>query len=205
MKIAIDLDGTIITAKEKQMSLLRTLGKAHSITIDNDNIWRLKRNGFNNRKSLLTYNFPSQKIDSMCQHWEYLIETFPWLYFDKLIEGAVDALISWKKNGHTLHLLSARTNASHGMLQLYALGIDSLFDTITFVNPKTCEAKVPALKKIMPSYYIGDTEKDYENSILADVIPVLVSSGMRSGEFLSSKTGKSCYPDLASVVKFIQA
>lgn len=198
MKIAIDLDGTIVTCRERQMSLLMALAKAHSVEIDADRVWYLKRNGLNNQKSLLACNISSLKVNLICKKWESLIETFPWLYFDKLIDGVVDALLDCRSDGNTLHLLSARSNPSYGFLQLKTLGIQILFDSIHFVSPNIPHAKVLVLKKLSPKYYIGDTERDYDDALMSNTIPILVSTGMRNVDYLYSKSGMLAYSNLFS-------
>lgn len=183
MKIGLDLDGTLLDCRPRQTALLSVLCRASGLRMDIDRYWCLKRQGCSNRIALLRMGMDAELAGALTSLWEHAIEDMNWLGFDTILPGALETLYRWRMQGHTLHLLSARRNSANARQQLRLLGLDC-FTSVEFVNPFDTHAKQPALTKLRPDIYIGDTERDAECSNASGVASILVSSGLREKEYL---------------------
>lgn len=202
VRIGLDLDGTLLECRQRQMTLLQVRAKACAVDIDADSFWNLKRNGLSNRAALSNFGVSATASRSICSGWEHSIEDFPWLSFDRLLPGVAEVLMRWREIGNTLHLVSARRNRCNAMQQLHALGLN-IFDSVIFVNPLKLGAKIAALSDLRPDIYIGDTERDYDDAIQAGVCPLLVSSGLRAADFLAQHARCHIADDLVALDRFL--
>ncbi|MCX7556238.1 HAD hydrolase-like protein [Xanthomonadaceae bacterium JHOS43] len=183
MKIGLDLDGTILDCKPRQTRLLAALCRACRISVDTEQYWHLKREGCSNRTALARMGMDERRASALAALWEHAVEDVGWLGFDPLLPFAVETLHRWRAGGHSLHLLSARRNHANAHQQLRVLGLDC-FTSIDFVDPFEAHAKRPALARLRPDVYIGDTERDAQCADAVGVPSVLVSSGLRNAAYL---------------------
>nr|WP_315229875.1 HAD hydrolase-like protein [uncultured Limnohabitans sp.] len=209
MNIAFDLDGTLITAKERQSSLLLATAKAHGITFDVNLAWEMKRAGANNLVVLNKFGvdeFIAAKIDTA---WRCQIESAYWLSIDRVYSDVVDFLQDLKACGAVLHLITARKNKYLLHQQLCRLGLFGVFSSITCVAPFGAVAeKARVLSEINPVCFIGDSETDFNSAVLAEVSFHGVSTGQRSKEYLKSlgvvdvvESLNSLFPVLTKILK----
>jgi len=185
MNIGIDLDGTLISCKNKHVALLGAIAKYYGVKVDLEYFWLLKRNGFNTYESLINQGVESFLVEKINRDWCCFIENIEWLLFDSLLPGVNDFLIKAKNNGIKLHLVSARNSPINAYFQLRQLNIDQFFETITFVSSNRNESKQDVFFKRKIDIYVGDTEYDFNESLNANIQCYLVSSGMRSKEYLN--------------------
>jgi len=198
MKIGLDLDGTILDCKPRQTQLLAVLCRACGFLVDTQWYWSLKRNGCSNRAALARMGIGKCQADAVAALWEHAIEDVCWLGFDPLLPGAVEILHRWRRQGYSLHLLSARRNHVNARQQLHVLGLDC-FASIDFVDPFEKHAKEPLITNLRLDFYIGDTERDAQCADATGVRPILVSSGLRSEVYLRQSGNWPVVDRLASV------
>lgn len=185
MNIGIDLDGTLISCKNKHVALLGAISKSYGIKVDLEYFWLLKRNGLNTYQSLITQGVESSLVEKINRDWCFFIENIEWLFFDSLLPGVNEFLINAKNNGIKLHLVSARNSPINAYFQLRQLNIEQFFETITFVSSIRKESKQDVFIERKIEIYVGDTEYDFNESLNANIQCYLVSSGMRSKEYLN--------------------
>lgn len=190
MKIGLDLDGTLITCKEKHVSLMAIIAKAFSIELDIEIYWALKKEGHSNFSALEVMGLNKFLVDKLNKQWCISIENLEWGNFDSLFPDTIIALDSMKSLGYSLHLISARNAKNIAFQQLRHLNLLHFFDSIDFVSNVRNEKKSFFMQKQNIDIYIGDTEADFESAKSSGVECFLVTSGMRSDKYLSDY---SCY------------
>lgn len=186
MRIGVDLDGTIITCREKHCSLMSSLTRASNINFCKDKYWLDKRSGLNNKNSLLNQGVSLELSEKINSYWLSNIENYEWASFDSLIIGVLDSFRKIRNKGHSLHLISARNNIYNARLQLDTLGISFLFDSIDFTTIFSKKKKSFYFKERKIECYIGDTELDFEECKTSNILYYPVITGMRSKEFFTS-------------------
>lgn len=199
MKIGLDLDGTILDCRPRQTQLLAVLCRAFALAVDIERYWSLKREGCSNRVALVRLGVNEAIADNVASLWERAVEDVAWLRFDPLLPNAKETLGYWYKQGHSLHLISARRNHANAYQQLRVLGLD-FFKSIEFVDPFKVGAKQPALAELRPDVYIGDTERDAHCADAVGVRSILVSSGLRDKAYLQKKGNWLVIDKLSSVL-----
>ncbi|MCO7546962.1 HAD family hydrolase [Stutzerimonas nitrititolerans] len=198
MRIGLDLDGTLVSCYERQMTLLGLLARACRLELDIQDCWALKREGLGNRAALVRLGIAPGQAEAAATLWEQAIEDFHWLAYDRLLPGVPDMLRRWRVARHSLHLVSARRNPVCAAMQLRRLGLDG-FASVDFVDPFAADGKRQALERIRPDVYIGDTERDFLCAREAGVVPLLLCSGLRSRAYLERTCDASVVDDLAQV------
>lgn len=183
MRVGLDLDGTLISCRERQMGLLGILARGCDVNLDPQQCWELKRGGMGNRAALLHLGVAAGRADAMAALWEQAVEDLVWLDYDRLLPGVADRLTQWLEAGHSLHLISARRNIACANMQLRRLELDA-FASVDFVDPFEATSKRSALDRVQPDVYIGDTERDFLCAREAGVAAILVCSGLRSRSYL---------------------
>ncbi|WP_457977385.1 hypothetical protein L0Y47_15655 [Ectopseudomonas composti] len=183
MRIGLDLDGTLISCRERQMTLLGLLAKACRLVLDVPACWSLKREGLSNRAALVCMGASPDQAERVAGLWEQGIEDFHWLRYDQLLPDVPERLRYWREAGHSLHLISARRNPVSAAMQLRYLGLGD-FASLDFVDPFVANSKRQALERVRPDVYIGDTERDFICAREAGILPLLLCSGLRSRAYL---------------------
>ncbi len=198
MRIGLDLDGTLISCRERQMTLLGLLAKACGMDLDIQACWSLKREGLGNRAALDRLGVTAGKAQTLAMLWEQCVEDFHWLQYDRVLPDVPATLRSWSETGHTLHLISARRNSACALMQLHWLDLRG-FASLDFVDPYAADGKRRTLERVRPDIYIGDTERDFLCAQEAGVLPLLLCSGMRSRAYLENTCGASVIDGLAQI------
>lgn len=183
MRIGVDLDGTLISCKEKHVCLMASLLKAYNIKINMDVFWALKRKGFSNIKALNFFNLDNEVLKKINNQWVDMVENLEWLNMDKPLDGVFEFLSDIRDSKSSLHLISARNNVSNALIQIKSLNLYKYFDTVSFINIKNNEKKSDIFFSIGIDVYIGDTEYDYVMCVESNVKSILVSTGMRDFDF----------------------
>ncbi|KIE19462.1 hypothetical protein SE23_17240 [Vibrio sinaloensis] len=182
--IVFDLDGTLITCRDKQVSLFNQACNHYGKDVDVDYYWKLKRNGYSNRSILTSLNFKFDEVDRICSYWNNHIEDPRWLSLDELYNYTLDKLreISLERK---IYVLTARKNESNVTTQCDGLGISTfLTDLIVVSHDNVVENKNRVLNKIKASLFIGDTETDFFASQNTPSKFIAFTEGQRSKSFL---------------------
>jgi phosphoglycolate phosphatase-like HAD superfamily hydrolase len=186
MRIGLDLDGTIITCKEKHCILMEVVTKAYGLEFCKEQYWKDKRSGLNNTESLMRQGVTCNAAGRVNDNWIANIENIEWANFDSLIKGAFDSMVRLREQGHSLHLISSRNNVTNAFIQLQALGIKSFFSTTNFVTSVSGLIKSDYFNRLNIDCYIGDTEVDYKESQKSNISFYPVITGMRSKDFFTN-------------------
>lgn len=204
MKIAFDLDGTLITAKERQTLLLAAAAKAYGIDIDVDRLWELKREGASNLIALNKIGVKellAAKIDAV---WRYEIESFYWLGLDQVYSDVINFLQNLTCSGASLYLITARRSEFLLTQQLRRLQLLKFFSTITCVSPFNAVAeKARVLNKLNPDFFVGDSEADFNAAAWANVKFLGVCTGQRSKGYLENLGAGNVVNSLSSLAPLL--
>lgn len=185
MIVALDLDGTLITAQPRQMLLLNAVAARYDTDLDVQQIWNKKRSGATNRQALIESGINDDRAEAICRGWAREIEAPYWLMLDSLFIDALDALAVLKLKGFELLLITARQNEYLMRQQIARLGIDRFLDHIHCVSPvRAVLEKSKVLNDFKPQAFFGDTETDFHSSCAAGIPFYGLSTGQRSRDFL---------------------
>lgn len=187
MIFALDLDGTLITAEERQSLLLKAIAKRYCVILDASKIWRKKREGFNNIVTLSALGLDKSLARRIDIIWKDNIETPFWLSIDTLFQDTISNLQNLTRSGHQLILITARQNEILMTNQINRLGIARFFCEIYCVSPcNSLNLKSDALRRAQADCFIGDSETDFNSAKVANVPFYGVCTGQRSETFLKS-------------------
>lgn len=205
MNLALDLDGTLITAEEKQSILLKAVASRYKVSIECEYIWDQKRSGKSNYQLLNDLGIDHLLTSMICADWLREIETPYWQSLDVLFDDTHSSLVRIKNNNIKLSLITARKNERLMRLQIHNLGISNFFDAIHCVSPSDAVASKSSILSTSNFVgFVGDSETDLEASKLANVPFYAVSTGQRSDDFLSKKGAPSVFNSLSLAVnKFL--
>jgi phosphoglycolate phosphatase-like HAD superfamily hydrolase len=183
--IAYDLDGTLVSIKNRQVSLLISIAKSYGITLNQDILWPAKQNGSSNLELLYNLRIQEDLSQLICKDWEANIETNFWLTQDVTIQDRILEIKRLRYANHKVLLITARRSEYNLRQQLLNLGINTLFDEVYCVQPsEKVFQKSSILQSTNTALFIGDTETDFKSAKNAGVKFVGVSSGQRSYTFL---------------------
>ena len=201
--IVFDLDGTLITCQERQMTLLQSILKTYSYRFSLDDIWDLKQKGLSIRECLEKIGFSKNHVQAISNRWIGEIETPYWLSLDTCYAETQSVLKRLSESQTKLTLLTARKNSYWLNQQLRHLGLIYFFERVISVLPATAvDCKTRELALLRPDLYIGDTEIDYLSAINSGIQIKLVSHGQRSKIFLNGSTRIVCYDNLSCALNF---
>lgn len=196
-KIFLDLDGPLLDGKERHYHCYRNILERYGfMPISIDKYWESKRTLLN-RRELLKMSSAEAIYDEFLAEWLAMIETPYMLALDKVQEGAVDCLFSWKERGIKITLVTMRKNKDALEDQLIATGLRKFLDTV-FVcdHADSGVGKADAVRDIfqnksnqVDTLWIGDTEVDWEAAKSLGCRIVLLTNGLRSDEYLRSLEG----------------
>ncbi|MBP3126194.1 HAD hydrolase-like protein [Thalassospira sp. ER-Se-21-Dark] len=186
MNYAFDLDGTLITARQRQMTLLQAVARRIDVPISENVIWQKKREGISTQAALLEIGVNEAKAMEIARAWLQDIETPYWLSLDTLFDDTLTVLESFRKIGKSLILLTARQNKSLLLQQLTRLGIQEYFEAVEYVSPFfAVDEKARVLSQRTFSGFVGDSETDFDAAKRTGTPFYAVSTGQRSPTFLS--------------------
>jgi phosphoglycolate phosphatase len=203
--LALDLDGTLIDAKRRQVAVATTIIDTLNLApLDGDAFWELKRNGHNTRSALEHLGYASDTARDVAERWAAAIEAPDWLRLDAWLPGAKEALQRLQDDGMAVHILTARRHADAVRDQCRILGLASFATAIHVVDPAhAATAKAALLTQAVA--FIGDSESDADAARLAGVAFVGVTGGQRSPAFLSGHGITELHPDLPSALAVLPA
>jgi phosphoglycolate phosphatase-like HAD superfamily hydrolase len=206
MIFAFDLDGTLITARQRQMTLLQAIARRFDVKLDSRAIWHQKREGLSTQKALEDAGLSRAKATKIAYAWLQNIEAPFWLSLDTLFPDTVDVLESFRGSGGKLILLTARQNRLLLLQQLLRLGIGKCFDDIECVSPfAAVDEKAGVLFSQDVDCFVGDSETDFRAAKMARVPFYAVSTGQRSSTFLAAQGIANIHGSLPEVRETIFA
>jgi phosphoglycolate phosphatase-like HAD superfamily hydrolase len=205
-QIFLDLDGPLLDGKERHYHCYRSILERFGFKpIGIDEYWEMKRN-LVNRRDLLNRSSAEEIYDDFLAAWLSMIESPNALALDKVQEGAVDCLRSWKEQGIGLTLVTMRKNKQTLEEQLMLTGLRQYLDAVLVCDPtEGGEGKADAVRSMFQvkrlvgkALWIGDTEADWEAADSLGVDVVLVSNGLRAKEYLTTMKGALVVPSIFS-------
>ncbi|MHB8422853.1 MAG: HAD family hydrolase [Leptospirales bacterium] len=187
--MAFDVDGTLITCRERQLMVLSVALKALKVRrkIDLTEHWEYKRNGLSTKKALILQGLSPELSEAVGELWEKYIEEPSFLSLDRIQPGVPEQLANLRKRSSVLIIISARKNATLLRQQLSYLDLQKYFLSIFVVRPQSGSMeKGSILQKFCPSLYVGDTEMDAQAARMANINFCAVTTGQRSADFLKN-------------------
>jgi phosphoglycolate phosphatase-like HAD superfamily hydrolase len=183
-RLALDLDGTLIDPRPRQVAALAALLDP-ALEIDGDRLWELKRDGLTTRQALVRLGLDAEVARGLSERWVATVEDPGWLLLDRLLPGVADALGALAAAGTRPLILTARQDAERARDQVAALGLLRWCAEVEVVSPNAAvEEKAVQLVARGCRAFVGDTESDARAAAIAGVDFAAVTSGQRSPEFL---------------------
>lgn len=202
MIVALDLDGTLITAEQKQSCLLKAAADRYGVSLKPQDIWGEKRAGSNNFAALQQLGVNDVLASAICLAWLRDIETPYWLSLDTLFGDTQAALGELGASGFQLILLTARQNAHLMKQQVFRLDLAKHFVDIFCVAPKSAAAdKAQVLRRSKAIAFFGDSESDFRAATEAKLPFYGVATGQRSESFLMGQGVKIVDCSLGNAVR----
>ncbi|MDI9338862.1 MAG: HAD hydrolase-like protein [Alphaproteobacteria bacterium] len=196
MKIFLDLDGTIISCKNKQTNLLRIIlqqNEFQGLIKDNvmnnflNNWWELKKLGNSTKQALIHLGINEYYTQKINEIWINKIENIEISYLDNVFPDFYDFSNICNKKNIKLYLLTARNNLLILRQSINRFNLINYFSKIYVVKHKNLiENKFEILKKYSADYFIGDTETDYLSAIKANIKFIGSTRGQRCKTYLST-------------------
>jgi len=196
--VALDLDGTLIDCRERQVAVARALVPA----LDGDRFWAAKRDGATTRAALEALGVAVADAAAAASGWAAAIEDDEWLALDAPLPGAVEALAALRAAGRRLVVVTARRRGDAVGPQLERLGLRALVDAVEVVSPRDpARGKAPILRTHAAAALIGDTESDAAAAAAAGVRFLAVGTGQRSPRFLAARALTPVYADVGAAAR----
>jgi phosphoglycolate phosphatase len=206
-QIFLDLDGPLLDGKERHYYCYRSILNRFGFNpICIDEYWEKKR-ALVNRRELLNLSGAEVIYDDFLAAWLLMIESPDALALDKVQEGAVDCLRSWKEKGIELTLVTMRKDKQALEEQLKLTGLRQFLDAVLVCDhAKGGEGKADAVRVAFHSkkltenaVWIGDTEADWKAAKSLGSGIVLLSNGLRDGDYLEALSGALVMPSIVSL------
>lgn len=206
-RIFLDLDGPLLDGKERHYKCYKNILESSGFKpIGIEEYWEKKRALFN-RRDLLKLSGAEIIYDDFLASWLAMIESPDMLALDKVQEGAIDCLQSWREQDIELILVTMRKRKHALEGQLVAMGLRQYLDVVLVSDhAEGGEGKANTVRNICPtglfeknSLWIGDTEADWNaaQSLGCDV--VLISNGLRNEEYLKSLENAQVQPSIETL------
>ena len=206
-RLFIDLDGPLLDGKRKHYYCYhRILEKYDFRPINIEEYWKKKREMIK-PLDLLKYSGAEDIYHKYLTEWLELIESPYALSLDKVQDGAINCLDNWKSCGFEMILVTMRKNKHALELQLSSTGLENFFHTVLICdNATNGVGKAGAVRSMfyesLPmdhSWWIGDTEADWEAAHLLGWQILMVANGLRSAECLSKYRNCKIFPSISSI------
>lgn len=208
MTFVFDLDGTLISCKARQVSVLRAIINAQlgrDTKFEYDQWWELKRNGFSTSRALVSMGFNEELSERLAKLWVENIENFEWSYLDMPFDDSIEILSLIKELGHRSYILTARRNRLTLDQQVWRFSFDRYIDKLFMVDPSNAaSSKAVILKEIGPRFYVGDTESDLQSSKISETPFIGLNRGQRSQLFLKERSAGKICNNLLEIVPYLE-
>jgi phosphoglycolate phosphatase-like HAD superfamily hydrolase len=183
---AIDLDGTILDARRRQVAVAEAAALRIGWRLDGDAFWREKRRGATTAEAfhaLGVANVASSKAD---RWWREHIERAIWLELDRPLRGALPTLAQIERDGWRVVVLTARRNRGGAQRAFRSLMLSARASCVVVDPDRAALEKADALASSEAGWYVGDSETDHQAALSADVPFTAVSTGQRDAAFLEA-------------------
>lgn len=181
---AFDLDGTLVSCKEKQLFVWRlALPAIFSSRTNLELFWSEKLMGKRTKDILLNLEIDEEKICIAQNYFKKNIENLEFQFLDK--PTMLLDVIS-RKLKH-INIISARQ--FHDLAEIQVNNIipaNLTYSLITVTHTAVIEEKASVIRKLGIDTYVGDTELDYQASQMAGVRFQFMPGGQRTRKFVMS-------------------
>jgi phosphoglycolate phosphatase-like HAD superfamily hydrolase len=201
--IYFDFDGTIVDSSvrlyEVYKSIMTEFGYPY---LTKDEYWGLKRER-QPYEVILSQTAPGELTSKYMERFLERVESMEFIKFDRLINGALQTLSTLKKDNR-LVLVTLRRCRDNLYQELKILGIFNFFEDI-FANfregANSWELAAAAIKNDLKfnkdnSFIVGDTEDTALAGQALGIKSFLVSSGIRSENFLEKYNSSYILKDI---------
>ncbi len=187
--IALDLDGTLIDARPRQVGVAaEALAWASAASLDEARFWRFKRAGASTRGALLQLGYPEAVAERAAARWANRVESPDWLARDRALPGVAAALRRLRAADCEVTVITARRVRDGAVASVRAAGLEPLVHGLRVVDPgDAAAAKSDVLRELGAPPFIGDSESDGDAAARAEVRFVAVASGQRSRGYLARR------------------
>jgi phosphoglycolate phosphatase-like HAD superfamily hydrolase len=187
--LALDLDGTLIDARARQVGVARhVLAQLGAQPLREGRFWELKRSGASTESALVRLGYTASVAGEGARLWRAEIEAEAWLAQDQALPGVEQALHELRADGVSTAVLTARGRPEGALSSARAAGLDELIGELIVVSPeRASREKASWLAARSPAAFIGDTESDGAAAASAGVAFVAVAGGQRDGTYLGAR------------------
>lgn len=202
--VILDLDGPILDGKFRHYQCYWDILREHGFTpIPIDAYWEMKRQRIN-RHAQLSISGAGDIYEVFLDEWLNRIEEKKYLSLDRLQPGVFSKLSQWRDSCIRMILVTMRNNSEHVRWQLDINNLAPLFDEVLVVGVKKgtlgkAEKVRPLLASTTSVAWIGDTEVDFKAARQLGVTACLVSSGLRTMNYLASLAPDFLFLNVASI------
>jgi phosphoglycolate phosphatase len=198
--LALDLDGTLVDCRRRQVELARHLVPR----LDPERFWADKRMGATTRAALEAQGIAPDEARAAADAWVARIEDVRWLRVDAVLPGAAAAVAAVRAAGLEPMVLTARRDAQAVRAQIAATGLE--VGRVVVVDPRrAADEKAAALQETGAVGLVGDSESDAAAARAAGVPFAAVGSGQRDPRFLRERGIAPVYPDVLAAVRALLA
>jgi phosphoglycolate phosphatase-like HAD superfamily hydrolase len=206
--LALDLDGTLIDCKRRQIAAAHTILQelSDAVIFDEERFWSLKRTGATTLQALEALGVTLELAIRATEAWTASIEDRCWLELDTLLPMSIEALLHAHECTLDVVVLTARRSVANVADELHRLHLDAFVDDLRVVDPnKALAEKAATLQTLKPFGYVGDTEVDWEAALQAVVPCVITTTGQRDHGYLLQRGVYRLSKDVAHAVRLITA
>jgi phosphoglycolate phosphatase-like HAD superfamily hydrolase len=185
--LALDLDGTLIDARRRQLSVLaKVLDEFGMPPIPFDWFWERKREGESTVAALVALDVDDGEAKAVAAGWVERVEDEDELRQDQLLPGVEDTLTAIAAARVRPSVVTARTHPDRAARQFATLGLDRWCEGPRVVTPGDAAAaeKAAVLRDLDAVAYVGDTESDARAAACAEIPFAAVATGQRSHSYL---------------------
>lgn len=188
VSVALDLDGTLIDARHRQVGVaVEAVAALSGGQLDASRFWRHKRSGATTAGALIRLGYEEAIAAALAQRWRSRVEADDWLAQDRPLPGVVRRLTRLRDAGCAVLVITARSRPEGAGRSLRAAGLESHVDRLIVVDPSSAATdKADSLRGNRARWFVGDTESDGAAAAAADVPFVAVGTGQRSERYLRS-------------------
>jgi len=186
--IFFDLDGPILDVSERYYKVYSDILSQNGFkTLSKSEYWNAKREKISEH-DILKRSLAGPLIEQYLHEWKLIIESDPYLMYDKLQNGAVEVLETLSNNNE-LVLITLRTQPQQLHKQLENFNLKKYFSAVLSSSEETIprlEIKYSLIKnflniqKIQDCIIIGDTETDITAGKYLGFKTIAVQNGIRS-------------------------
>jgi len=201
MLLALDLDGTLIDARARQVAVARhAVKQVTARTLKDHTFWELKRAGASTEQALVRLGYTRALAREIASAWAREIEADRWLELDRALPDAREVLAGLRAEGVASAVITARRRADGAERSLALAGLRELVDELLVVEPaEAVEGKTAHLMRLGAVAFVGDTDADGQAAALAATPFVAVATGQRSPGLLRA-LGRTVAPTLREAV-----